>query len=60
MALASPITAYLAQPSWRRSVYRNSFIEQLDLEGEVHCGPGKAVSVAGPMMAGGSFLLLCR
>lgn len=35
-------------------------MEKLDFEGGVHCGPGKAVSVAGPVMAGGSFLLLCH
>lgn len=36
--------------SWRNGV----------LEGGVHCGLGKPVSRAGPVVAGGSFLLLCH
>lgn len=39
---------HLTQLSWE-SVYRDSFMEKLDLEG-VYCGPGKAVSDATPVV----------
>lgn len=45
------------QPSWGRSVYKNIFMEKLNLEG-VLCGHGKTGSGLGPVMAGESFILL--
>lgn len=59
-ALCSLPPHCLTQPSWGMSVYRGIFTENLDLEGGMDCGSGKAGSAAGSSEAGESFLLLCH